>query len=1838
MKHWWGGGGVTFDASLFNPNGTISLSGSALSITADTTITGPGAEQLTIDAHGASTVMGVAAGVTATISGLTLTGGVSVAPAVDGGAIFNWGDLTLTDMAVVGNSATNVGGGIASRAPNGSTASLTIVRSTIDNNSAPRGAGINVDASGTGTHTLTIDSSAISNNKYEVAVGGGSGLLLSSPGTATIRNSTLSGNKGNLSGAIRISDVAATLDIENSTIAFNSSNTGGAISRASAASSIVMNNSIVAENTSWAGADSDFGNGVSTSSTHNLIGRGGGSGLTNGVKGNIVLTSTQTAGLGPLADNGGPTRTHALLTGSKAINAGSDTATIGVGLLADQRGLDRFIGPADIGAYEVGLPSSPPSSSTWDTLMKDDNSGFGIGWDLSNVDRLLFDVDPLQPDMIRLVRADGFLIDFADFDETSGADASASIISDADPTYYVRRDKFGNTWYYSRSAANKGALVKSTDRLGVGREYVYGDHDGDFKSFEIESVTVIRPGQLGETTTYGYDGARIDEVTDPFSRTTNLSYNGNGFLDEIMLPAPDPLQPTVRPTFSFTYDGTGFLASITDADSRTTEYDLAGSGELTITYADDGERRVLPALGDVFNQWRAQLGAWAAALPEFKAKVVLDGLATTGYEVDQLGRISTYELDAHGQVVEMTDAAGSVTQTERNSAGLATEITVLASGSGAIVNRTEYTYDAQFNLIRIDYYDTTHETWDYDDDFSQLVEHVDPLGRQTLYDVDPVNGNLLETRVVVGLDDRASSEHDDVVTQYDYEADGLVSQIVELRNDVDGTPQLSRVTQYAYTDVDDSGPTHVGRWLDETEYGGDDPTSGGVSLVNGSAVTVLARNEFGQPTLVSDEVARETAYEYDDLDRLISVISPNPGGGQYEPVTEYAYALSGLLTDATLTRVGGGSGDRITTHYAYDDVGRLEHVYEDYGGAKEAETQYVYDLAGNVVERIDALGHSTHVQYNVLNLPIAVTEEDPDGTGPLASPVTLMAYDAQQRRIALRDAEGNLTRWRYDLLGRVTQEIQPLGILYEWFYNLAGQVTATADPEGRLTNYTYDDAGRLATADAPGFAAAIQYEYDSLGNLRIVTDSLGHDSERVYDERGRVVEAIDANEDATLFSYTNANELETLTDAAGNETTWAYDGAGRVASETNELNDARTYRYDAYGRLTEKTDRNGRVTTYEYDSLHQLTAEKWYVGVNLQRTISYDFDKVGNLLSVSDPAATYEYEYDNLNRVTVETQSIAGLTPTIEFDKSYDGLGRIITSAAQIGSSADYLNSYAYDAAGRLTSLTQAGNGGNAVSPKRVDFGYNLASQLTTVDRYASTTTASPVATTVNSYNVGTGLLEAIAHEAVAPGSTFAETLGYGYDGANRIDAFSSVLEGWDAILGYDERGQLTDVADSGVGNYDATYDYDGNGNRTGTSGGLPNDGAYSVGDNNRLAFDGTYTYAYDDEGNRTARFIDDDSDGQLSDGDDDVTLYSWDHRNRLISVVNHPSQGGMGGFIVTQSVVFAYDPVDQLVKQTSDPDGFDEGESEKSYFIQENGQVVLQFDKTGEGDVAESDLSHRYLWGATVDQLLADEQVESLTNVSLNDTLWTLADHLGSVREAVDSAGNLRLRRTFDAFGNVVNEGHYDAAGLAVAAGQAGYVDEAFAFTGRYRDELTGLQNNLNRWYDPRVGRWLSEDPIGFAGGDANLYRYVGNQATMIVDPTGLLLYPGWYIAHGIPYPSPSPHPAPPPKSLYWYYFNDNGVSKPLLIGSAAVGGVAGGLWLAGINPVLWEGGILGWATGGTTVAEEGLNPLNDPESVFYGDFTLRPPGWGQGMNLDIPPGHPGVDYPPFFDLGPFN
>ncbi len=114
-----------------------------------------------------------------------------------------------------------------------------------------------------------------------------------------------------------------------------------------------------------------------------------------------------------------------------------------------------------------------------------------------------------------------------------------------------------------------------------------------------------------------------------------------------------------------------------------------------------------------------------------------------------------------------------------------------------------------------------------------------------------------------------------------------------------------------------------------------------------------------------------------------------------------------------------------------------------------------------------------------------------------------------------------------------------------------------------------------------------------------------------------------------------------------------------------------------------------------------------------------------------------------------------------------------------------------------------------------------------------------------------------------------------------------------------------------------------------------------------------------------------------------------------------------------------------------------------------------------------------------------------------------------------------IREHNVYDSFGRLIREVDYNASGTVIANNDAAAVDTIFGYTGRDFDSDTGLQYNRARWYDPQTGRWLSQDPIGFAAGDANLYRYVGNGSTNATDPSGLWEEPkldtkGRYVSGG--------------------------------------------------------------------------------------------------------------------------
>jgi hypothetical protein len=292
---------ITFAADL---GATIKLTSGPLTINSDLTIKGPGAHELSVSGTGNSGVFSVASGATAKIKGLTITGG----NADSGGGINNKGTLMLATSAVSGNLAGGSGGGIF----NGGT--LRVWRSTISANTADEGGGGGVFNRGTfrgSESNAAFTNSTISRNSAEVSGGG-----ISNAGVVSISNSTVTKNSAEGSG-------------------------GGVASLG--AGSVGVYSSILAGNQT---TDVDNASKGSFSSRgYNIIGDGKAAPSFNSTGDRTGVTNP---GLGPLADNGGPTQTHAVLNGSPALDQGDG------GFVRDQRGEPRPVDLPDVGNARGG--------------------------------------------------------------------------------------------------------------------------------------------------------------------------------------------------------------------------------------------------------------------------------------------------------------------------------------------------------------------------------------------------------------------------------------------------------------------------------------------------------------------------------------------------------------------------------------------------------------------------------------------------------------------------------------------------------------------------------------------------------------------------------------------------------------------------------------------------------------------------------------------------------------------------------------------------------------------------------------------------------------------------------------------------------------------------------------------------------------------------------------------------------------------------------------------------------------------------------------------------------------------------------------------------------------------------------------------------------------------------------------------------------------------------------------------------------------------------------------------------------------------------------------------
>jgi YD repeat-containing protein len=226
------------------------------------------------------------------------------------------------------------------------------------------------------------------------------------------------------------------------------------------------------------------------------------------------------------------------------------------------------------------------------------------------------------------------------------------------------------------------------------------------------------------------------------------------------------------------------------------------------------------------------------------------------------------------------------------------------------------------------------------------------------------------------------------------------------------------------------------------------------------------------------------------------------------------------------------------------------------------------------------------------------------------------------------------------------------------------------------------------------------------------------------------------------------------------------------------------------------------------------------------------------------------------------------------------------------------------------------------------------------------------------------------------------------------------------------------------------------------------------------------------------------------------VTDYTWDARNRLVGVTDETS-----AYQITQTVTYVYDVENRCVSETVTAySGGSPTSVHTTDYAYDGNQIVLQFDATSTPGtpvtLTAADLSHRYLNGPAVDQVLADERV-TLQNGALatDEVLWPLADAQGTVRDVAKLNGTTAAvvdHIMYNSFGGVVSESDPSQGVL-------------FRSTGCFTDPATDIEFHEER--DKIAGSidWLKIDQSGYTSGTTNLYGYCGESPTNATDPTGL-------------------------------------------------------------------------------------------------------------------------------------
>jgi RHS repeat-associated protein len=706
---------------------------------------------------------------------------------------------------------------------------------------------------------------------------------------------------------------------------------------------------------------------------------------------------------------------------------------------------------------------------------------------------------------------------------------------------------------------------------------------------------------------------------------------------------------------------------------------------------------------------------------------------------------------------------------------------------------------------------------------------------------------------------------------------------------------------------------------------------------------------------------------------------------------------------------------------------------------------YEYNVFGNVTKTIDPLGRTFSYIYADNGIDLLEVCQTRAGQNELLSQT---AYNTQHLPLTVKDASGQVTTYTYNARGQVLTVTNPLGETTTHHYDANGYCTSIVGPLGDTITWAYDALGRVQTeTDVSGYT--LTYSYDALDRVAKITypdgtfnqytytqldrtglqDRAGRQTSYQYDNVQQLTKQIDPLNRTTYYQWCKCGALRALTDPLGRTTSWGHDVQGRVKSKKYADGSKVTYLYESTtSRLRQRIDEKLQVTQYNYYRDNTLNGRSYT-----------------NCAVPTPPVAlTYDPSYNRLSTMTdgIGTTHYRYIpitpTPTLGAGLLASVDGPLPNSSISYGYDAlgrrvstavsGVASSWSYDAIGRVTSVT------NVLGT--FDYAYDGYSK-----RFLSQNYPNGQKTQYQYGSIAQGLLLQRITNSLSAGTTATNLSDFVYGSSLSTRQITT----WSRQLG---------AATPTI--YGFTYD--------------PVDELTTATLSQGASVQHTYGYNYDQASNRTSEQI-----------DGATTHFFYNALNELTSSDSN----------VATEVTCAWDAEQRLV-------GFNSGNQNIEFTYDGLGRRLGIRQLVGGTEVSnlqflwwDSEICEERTASGSVSKRFFQEGVQ-LIGVPAASSLFYTRDHLGSIRELVDSTGAIRCRYDYDPYGRMTK--------------LSGDLDSDFGFTGMFWLAEASLNLTQFRAYDPTLERWLSRDPLSYADilEGPNLYAYVNNNPVNLTDPLG--------------------------------------------------------------------------------------------------------------------------------------